>query len=125
VLRKLNLERTYDHVNRLSYCVLSLSHLLFGDGTLILCRANSDHLCHLRSLLLYFEVVSRLKINLAKSKLVHVAAVEDVEGSSLPMKYLGLPLGLLLRQNQSGFRFVFILRSGSLQIVSKSLHSLR
>jgi hypothetical protein len=47
-------------------------------------------------------VVSTLKINLAKSKLAPIGNVINVEGlasilgckvSSLPMKYLGLPLG--------------------------------
>jgi hypothetical protein len=46
--------------------------------------------------------VSGLKINLSKSKLVPVGNVGDIEGlacilgcrvASLPMKYLGLPLG--------------------------------
>jgi hypothetical protein len=53
-------------------------------------------------LILIFEVVSGLKINLAKSKLVHVGNVNNVDGlasilgcrvSSLPLKYLSLPLG--------------------------------
>jgi len=46
--------------------------------------------------------MSGLKINLSKSKLVPVGNVGDIEGlacilgcrvASLPMKYLGLPLG--------------------------------
>jgi hypothetical protein len=51
---------------------LSLSYLLFEDDTLIF--------CHLGCFLLCFEVVSRLKINLAKSKLVPIDPVENVEG---------------------------------------------
>jgi hypothetical protein len=55
----------------------------------------------MRALFLYFKAVSGLKINLAKSKLVHVDNVEIVDGllgilghevSSLPMKYLALLL---------------------------------
>jgi hypothetical protein len=51
---------------------------------------------------LFFEAVSGLKINLAKSVLVPVGCVDNVDGlagildcgvSSLPLKYLGLPLG--------------------------------
>jgi hypothetical protein len=65
------------------------------DDTLIFCEAMQNHLFHLRCFLLCFEVDSWLKINLEKSKLVLVDAVEDVEGltrilacrvSSLPMK---------------------------------------
>jgi hypothetical protein len=53
-------------------------------------------------LLVCFEAVSGLKVNLAKSALLPVGEVEnlgelaDVLGcgtASLPMKYLGLPLG--------------------------------
>jgi hypothetical protein len=53
--------------------------------------------------ILHFEAVQGLKINLAKSELVHVGLCHrNVEGldrilgcrvSSLPMKSLGLPLG--------------------------------
>jgi hypothetical protein len=81
---------------------LLVSHLLFADDTLIFCEANSEQLRHLRCIFLCFEAVSGLKINLAKSEIVLVGEVGDVEGlacilgcrvSSLPMKYLGLPLG--------------------------------
>jgi hypothetical protein len=65
-------------------------------------EANLDQLCYLRCLFLCFEAVSVLKVKLAKSKLVLVGAMEDVEGlarilgcrvSSLLMKYVGLLLG--------------------------------
>jgi hypothetical protein len=70
------------------------------DDTLIFCGVDPYHLRLLRCLFLCFKVVSNLKINLAKSELVD--NVDIVEGlarilggrdSSLPMKYLGLPLG--------------------------------
>jgi hypothetical protein len=81
---------------------VSISHLLFADDTLVFCGANPDHLRYLRVLFLCFEAVSGLKINLAKSVLVPVGNVDNVTGladilgcgvSSLPLKYLGLPLG--------------------------------
>lgn len=79
-----------------------MSHVLFADDTLIFCKTNPYHLCHLRCLFLWFEAILRLKINLTKSKLVHGGAVKDVGGlahifgcrvSFLPMKYLSLLLG--------------------------------
>ena len=52
--------------------------------------------------LIWFEAVSGLKINLGKSELVPVRGVQNIElllnvlsskQDTLPMKYLGLPLG--------------------------------
>jgi hypothetical protein len=80
----------------------SFSHLLFADDTLILCDASSSKLRYWRSLFLLFEAVSGLKVNLAKSSLipmgdvVQVGSLADILGcevASLPVKYLGLPLG--------------------------------
>jgi hypothetical protein len=76
--------------------------LHFADDTLIFRKAIPDHLSNLRCVFLCFEAVSRLRINLAKSELVPIGAVEDVEGLacllgcmvySLPMKNLGFLLG--------------------------------
>jgi hypothetical protein len=80
---------------------INISHLLFANNTLIFCGSNPDHLRNLRCLFLCFQTVSGLRINLAKSELVPVGNVNNVEGLasildcrvfSFPMKYLGLPL---------------------------------
>jgi hypothetical protein len=61
---------------------------------------------NLRCLLLCFEAVLGLKINLSKSVIVPIGEVGDMEGlssilgcemESLPLMYLGLPLGAPLR----------------------------
>ena len=53
-------------------------------------------------MLFWFEVVSKLKINMGKSELVPVGVVPNIadmvdglgcKQGSFPMKYLGLPLG--------------------------------
>jgi hypothetical protein len=51
--------------------VVDISHLLW---------AKPNYLRFLRALFLCFEVVSDLKINLAKSKLVTLGNVENVDG---------------------------------------------
>jgi hypothetical protein len=88
--------------------VVDISHLLFAGDTgfffffFFFCGDKLDHLRFLHALFLYFEDVSDLKINLAKSELVAMGNVENVVGlagilgcsvSFLPLKYLGLPLG--------------------------------
>lgn len=67
--------------------------------------ANLEHVFHLRLLFTWFEVVSGLQINLKKSEMVPVGSVRTVPSlevlaatmscktASLPMNYLGLPLG--------------------------------
>jgi hypothetical protein len=80
------------------------SRLLFVDDILIFCGALPAHLRLLQSLFLYLEASSSLNINLAKSELVPMANVEQVERlvgllscevsvSTLPVKYLSLTLG--------------------------------
>jgi hypothetical protein len=80
----------------------NISHMLFVYDTLLFCGADPNHLRNLWSLFLCYEVVSGLKMNLAKSELVYVRNVDNVVGltgilscgvTSLPLKYLGLPLG--------------------------------
>jgi len=80
----------------------TLSHLLFADDILIFCNAFPSQLHYLRSLFLLFEATSGLKVNLAKSNLIPVGNVDQVESLAdilgcgvaiLPVKYLGLPLG--------------------------------
>ena len=79
-----------------------ISHLLFVDDTLVFCKASQDHLTYLNWLLMWFEAVSGLRINLEKSELIPVGRVENMDDlgwdfgcrvGSLPSTYLGMPLG--------------------------------
>jgi hypothetical protein len=79
-----------------------VSHLLFANDTLIFCNSMPAQLHYLRILFLLFEAASNLKVNLDKSTLIPVGNVEQVEAlasmlgcgvATLPVKYLGLPLG--------------------------------
>jgi hypothetical protein len=77
-------------------------HLLFADNTLIFTGASRVQVQIISNLLICFELVSGLKVNLAKSILVPVGEVRDIgvlaeilgcKVGSLPITYLGMPLG--------------------------------
>ena len=80
---------------------VQISHLLFVDDTLVFCQASQDHLTYLSWLLMWFEAMLGLRINLEKSELIPVGRVENIDDldldfgcrlGSLPSTYLGLPL---------------------------------
>lgn len=66
-----------------------VSQLLFADDTLMFCEPNVEQFRDLRCLLLCFEVVLELKINLSKSEIVSVGVVGDVEELASILGYDG------------------------------------
>ena len=79
-----------------------VSHLLFANDTLIFCDVEPTQIANLRAILARFGEASGLSINLGKFELVLLGVVNNLEAlvgllgcgqSSLPLKYLGLPLG--------------------------------
>ncbi|RVX21642.1 hypothetical protein CK203_002122 [Vitis vinifera] len=90
---------------------MNVSHLLFVDDTIIFCEARKEHLTSLSWILAWFKATSSLRINLAKSELIPIGEVEDIEEmavelgcrvGSLPTVYLGLPLGATTRPHLCG-----------------------
>jgi hypothetical protein len=85
---------------------VNVSHLFFADDTLIFCGANDSQIRHIGALLVCFEAVAGLKVNLSKSALYSVGSSGNVGqlagilgygSGDLPLKYLGLPLGALFK----------------------------
>ncbi|RVX21575.1 putative ribonuclease H protein [Vitis vinifera] len=85
---------------------VNVSHLLFVDDTLVFCGASKVQLLHLNWILMWFEAMSGLRINLDKGELIPMGCVNNVEElaaaigckvGSLPTSYLGLPLGAQYR----------------------------
>lgn len=83
-----------------------VSHLLLADDALLFCGADINHIKSLKALLLCFESVFGFNVNFDKSELVPVNNVGNIrrmanlliyKASSLPLIYLGLPLGSLSR----------------------------
>ncbi|RVW91675.1 LINE-1 reverse transcriptase-like [Vitis vinifera] len=79
-----------------------VSHLLFADDTLVFCDSSQDQMTYLSWLLMWFEALSGLRINLDKSEILPVGRVENLEllaleigckVGRLPTSYLGIPLG--------------------------------
>ena len=58
---------------------LMVSHLFFADDTLIFCDTNIDQMLILHMVLIWFEAVSGLKVNLGKSELVVVGVVHNMD----------------------------------------------
>ncbi|RVW48620.1 Transposon TX1 uncharacterized 149 kDa protein [Vitis vinifera] len=81
---------------------IQVSHLLFADDMLVFCKDSQDQMAVLSWLLMWFEAISGLNINLEKSEILPVGRVENAEVLAselgckvgyLPSTYLGLPLG--------------------------------
>ena len=81
---------------------VQVTHLLFADDTMVLCEASLEQMVFLSWILMWFEALLGLKINLDKSKILLVGRVENVEDltfelgckvGALPSSYLRLPLG--------------------------------
>ncbi|XP_028095431.1 uncharacterized protein LOC114295410 [Camellia sinensis] len=82
---------------------VQLSHLPFADDSFLFCEAELSEVLSLKRILRCFEVASRLKINYHKSMVCGVGfsdsaleefvSLRNCKTLSLPLKYLGLPLG--------------------------------
>jgi hypothetical protein len=125
---------------------LMMPHLLFADDTLIFSAAEHDQILNLRYVLTWFEAITGLRINLGKSELVPVGDVPDVEGladilgcktASLPMQYLGLPLGAKFKSKDiwnpvlekverrlTGWKRSYLSKGGKLTLIKSTLSNL-
>lgn len=71
---------------------VTISHLQFVDDIMIFCDAEVSQLGYLRCILRCFEVVSGLKINLAKSEIFQMGGECDMESLTW---ILGCKIGTL------------------------------
>jgi hypothetical protein len=122
---------------------VEVSHLLFADDTLVFCGADASQIRHLDALLVCFEAVSGLKVNLSKSTLVPVGSLDDVDRlashlgcgtSDLPSKYLGLPLGAsfklkamwrdLMARRLAPWKRLYLSKGGRVALIKSTLCNL-
>ena len=98
-----------------------VTHLLFADDTILFCNVDVEQILHIRVLLLSFQAVTGLKVNVHKSEMVPVGEIVDVHAlaeilgckvGELPMSYVSicrwellitpLQFGILFWKNLSG-----------------------
>lgn len=81
---------------------LEVSHLLYANDTILFCDACPEQVTYLQRVLTCFEAVTGLRVNMSKSEMVPIREVTNLSYladilscriGSLPMNYLGMPLG--------------------------------
>lgn len=123
-----------------------VSHLQFADDTIIFLDASAIEVRRLFIILMLFEVLTGLKLNLEKSSMISVGADDlVVELSSefgckvefLPVSYLGMPIGagrrctliweIIIQRMQkkiAPWKRKFLNKAGRLVLIRSSLESL-
>ena len=123
-----------------------VSHLLFMDDTILFCDANEEQILHVRMIFLCFEAVTGLKVNALKSEMVPIGEVPNIhflaeilgcQIGSLPMTYLGMPLGAShkspnvwnpilerIERKLAGWKKLYLSKGGRLTLLKSTLSSL-
>ena len=66
-------------VGRVSDSATNVSHLLFVDDTIIFCDNNCEQIVNLRGILIWFEAMAGLRVNLSKSSILPARQVDNIQ----------------------------------------------
>ena len=125
---------------------LHISYLLFADDTILFCDASREQLLYIQMVLIFFEAIIGLKVNVGKSEIVLVGEVGNLDALArilcckvgcLPMSYLGMPLGAHFKdasiwnpilerveKKLSGWKQLYLSKGGRLTLLNSTLSSL-
>ena len=125
---------------------LKISHLLFADDTILFCDASREQLLCIRMVLIFFKDITGLRFNGGKSEIVPMGDVGNLnvlarvlccKVGSLPMTYLGMPLGAHYKDSSiwnpiikkmerrlSGWKRLYLLKGGKLTLLKSTISSL-
>ena len=125
---------------------LHISHLLFADDTILFCDATREQLLYIHMVMIFFEAIIGLKVNIGKSEIVLVGVVGSLDtlagvlgynASRLPMIYSGMPHGAHFKDPSiwnpiiekmgkkfSSWKGLYLLKWGRLTSLKSTLSSL-
>ena len=129
------------HVGPVNSTGIQVSHILFADDTILFCDASREQILSIRLVLACFQAFTGLKVNVGKSEIVHIGEVRDIQTlanilqcrvGSLPMIYLGMPLGSLykttfiwnpilekMEKKLSGWKRLYLSKGGRLTLLKE------
>ena len=119
---------------------------MFADDTILFYDADVEQILHIQLLLLTFQAVTGLMVNVHKSEMVPIGEVVDVHVwaeilgcrvGTLPMSYLGMPLGAShnspsiwnpilekIEWKLAGWKKLYLSKGGRLMLLKSTLSSL-
>ena len=66
-------------MGRSSTTTVSVSYLLLADGTIVFCENDCEQIGNLRCVLTWFQAISGLRVNLAKSSILPIGHMDNIQ----------------------------------------------